>query len=469
MSWRTLLAIWMCCGAVSGMALAQETPIVKEVDAASRPQIPAGLKIACMTGPDRLERSSTCPVLFWHGYTYWVFSHRDNRSAVTVVAYDSQGSATKQWYREGSRYPYRISVDVAARKVKIWGQQSRTIEMTWDELLLQTPDPAELAHHWAPIHFQDINKSSAHGSKDFITSVDRDGIWNVTWNWQNFNSYPLTAWVYYSVVSADSHHYITYAFYHPLDWDSGQDNNDFEGALFIIRRNGSRWGTLEAIVTVWHTHFHAYFPTDTPLVSGCKIETQRECWIQWEEGRVKTSQEWGGHGVGCYPAYVKRGDDAVVYAPSRSTAGVPPRVPDGAHLTVPYRLVDIHEPGGLWDQRYNPRVFNPVLCYREMVGGHGNPPWAWDDVDDGGLVLRGAWTHDPALLAQYYFKLKDGSAKPWEYFSRHYESNPYRTDMTILTHSKAQLLYSDPDMSLQYWIRNHGGSCPTYSKLYPCQ
>jgi hypothetical protein len=194
---------------------------------------------------------------------------------------------------------------------------------------LAHPDPpslADLAYHWAPIHYQDVNKQEAQGRKDFITSVDRDGTWDVSKNW-NIGSYRLHAWVYYSVVTTISHYYVTYAFYHPLDWDSGEDKNDLEGALFIIKLDGTTWGNLEAAITVWHTHFHAYFPTDTPLVSGCKIEGQGQCWIQWEDGRVKTSQAWGGHGFGFYPAYVKENDDAVVYIPSQQTAGVPPQSP----------------------------------------------------------------------------------------------------------------------------------------------
>lgn len=330
------------------------------------------------------------------------------------------------------------------------------------------PSPEELAYHWAPIHYQDINKKEAQGKKDFITSVDRNGVWDVSGNWK-VGSYPLAAWAYYSVVSTKSHHYLTYAFYHPLDWDRGEDRNDLEGVLLIIRQDGTAWGRLEAAVVGWHSHFHAYFPKDTPLVSGCKIEKQDHCWIQWKDGRVKTSQEWGGHGFGFYPAYVREKDDAVIYMPSRTTAGIPPFVRDCTHEVVPYRLADIHAPGGLWDHRYDPKVFNPGKKYLEFVGGHGNPPWAWDDEDDGGLCLRGAWTHDPALLAQYYFKPKDPSVRPWEYFNREYTRNPYRSDMGILTHSNARELYSDPRMSLDYWIKHHGGRCPKYAKKYPCE
>jgi len=58
---------------------------------------------------------------------------------------------------------------------------------------------------------------------------------------------------------------------------------------------------------------------------------------------------------------------------------------------------------------------------------------------------------------------------PWEYFNREYTMNPYRNDMDILTHSNAKELYSNPYMSLDYWIQNYGGSCSQISKQYPCE
>ena len=78
-----------------------------------------------------------------------------------------------------------------------------TIAIIFGSLVACNVEPTveELAYHWAPIHYQDINKKKAQGSKDFITSVDRGGVWDVSRNWDEFGNYPLNAWVYYSVVS----------------------------------------------------------------------------------------------------------------------------------------------------------------------------------------------------------------------------------------------------------------------------
>jgi hypothetical protein len=336
----------------------------------------------------------------------------------------------------------------------------------------------DLAFHWAPVHYQDVDKSEwPDGNGDYILSIDRDGVWDVSLNWRpdqggTFGSFPLEAWCYYSVVSTVTHHYITYLFYHAFDTANTPDaKNDMEGALFVIKRDTGLWGRLEAVITTYHSDLHAYFSPDTPLVMNCKMEDQGQCWIQWRDGRVMTSQQSGGHGFGCYPAYVHVGDDAVVYVPSTTTAGEPPgRIPDGTWVEVPYRLVDIHAPGGFWEHRYDPKVFKPDGGYLQMVGDHANPPWYWMDGDhDGNLCVSGDWTHDPALLAQYYFRLADGSMSPGDYFDRQYERNPYRADMDILTRGRARQFYCDPLMSLDKWIADWGGTCPRQSRDYPCQ
>jgi hypothetical protein len=101
-----------------------DAPVVENVASRSRPAIPSGLKVTC----------STCPVIKWGGYTYWAYSHRDNRVAMTIVAYDAAGKVVRKWYKTGARYVGRIGVDTAAKTVTFWGQADKTIVMKWDEL-----------------------------------------------------------------------------------------------------------------------------------------------------------------------------------------------------------------------------------------------------------------------------------------------------------------------------------------------
>jgi hypothetical protein len=72
-----------------------------------------------------------------------------------------------------------------------------TIEIIFGSLVACNGEPTveELAYHWAPINYQDINKKEAQGSKYLVTNVDRSGVWDVSRNWDEFGTYPLNAWV----------------------------------------------------------------------------------------------------------------------------------------------------------------------------------------------------------------------------------------------------------------------------------
>lgn len=350
------------------------------------------------------------------------------------------------------------------------------------------PSEEELAFHWAPVHYQDVDKGKGclmdgglylgKGREDYLTRIDARG-WDISLNWET-DAYEQQAWVYYSVVSTPDHYYITFAFYHAMD-TKGCAKNDMEGVILFIQRDGSDYGNLEAAITVFHTYIHAYFPADTPLELGCENDDMEQgvCAIQMQyvEGedppveRIKTSQQASGHGFGFYPAYVNEGNDAIVYVPSREEAGIPPfPVPDGEWVQVPYRLINIHAPGGLWAHRYDTNIFN-APSYLGMVGGHGNPPWQWNGLPIS-LLPPGGWSHDPVLLAQFHFKLKDDSVEPAHYFNREYSTNPYRDDMAILTFTdedegiNAKEIFCNTSMSIDYWI-GIGGDCRP-SNSYPC-
>jgi hypothetical protein len=96
---------------------------------------------------------------------------------------------------------------------------------------------------------------------------------------------------------------------------------------------------------------------------------------------------------------------------------------------VSYKLVDIFEPGGLWDQRANSSLFASFGSFAgDKTGGCGsgaigcdtnaaNTPWGWDDSNDG--PGRGALATDPAGLVSNYFHIPEG-------ISAAYSFNPYR-------------------------------------------
>ena len=114
----------------------QSGPVARKLNASNHPPIPSGLKVTCLQGPSTNQLSDRCPVIKWGRYIYWAYSHRDNRSAMTIVAYDTAGNIVKQWYETGARYVWRITVNESTEKVTLWGQDNKKIVVTWDLLRL---------------------------------------------------------------------------------------------------------------------------------------------------------------------------------------------------------------------------------------------------------------------------------------------------------------------------------------------
>ncbi|MEV0720154.1 hypothetical protein [Asanoa sp. NPDC050611] len=293
---------------------------------------------------------------------------------------------------------------------------------------------AELALRWAPVHYQDVDATGSHalgGRSDHIAAVDFDGDLNGRNNWDNAGSVPLAAQAYYSVVETSSHWYITYLFFHPRDWVDHpffetEHENDGEGVLLAIERDGSTYGVLRGAVTVAHSDFYSYTPAGSSWTGG---RESADGTLQLATSphdaftHPVTAQESKGHGLKAYPQYTIDGDGLVHY-PS-TVAEVPA---DGNDRDVRYKLVDIFAAGGLWAQRANASLFAGLGTFAgDTSGGCGsgtwgcstnsaNAPWGWDDGND--LPGRGELASDPAKLVTEYFTIPGG-------VSRSYTYNPY--------------------------------------------
>ncbi len=289
----------------------------------------------------------------------------------------------------------------------------------------QTSD-FELALRWAPIHYQDTDSSDYDA--DYLSAVDFDGEWNTLNNWehQDDSIRRLTGKVYYSVVDTTTHWFIVYGFYHPRDWSDVPDpfnqlehENDMEGVLLTVRKGGSKFGQLEAMVSVFHLDFYSFIPRGSAYTSGREDIDGRVILRPYGGiARPTTRQEAKGHGVKAWDGKAFPGDDGVVYYPDRRTAEAPA---SGNDRFVRYRLVNIFAAGGLWARRHNAQTFASFGTFRGDNGkdNAANAPWGWDDHDDGENLLRGVIARDPAKLVAIYFG-NEGV------FSRTYLRNGYR-------------------------------------------
>ena len=112
----------------------QVMPTVTKLPSNTKITIPSGLKVTCLSDPNSLDLSSTCPVVKWNGLTIWALSYIDNRNSMALVAYDAFGKVVGQLELSGSRYVYKITVDDAAKKVNFVGQSNQTVSATYDQL-----------------------------------------------------------------------------------------------------------------------------------------------------------------------------------------------------------------------------------------------------------------------------------------------------------------------------------------------
>lgn len=303
----------------------------------------------------------------------------------------------------------------------------------------------ELAFHYAPIHYQDVDDSKP--KSDYISSINYDGDWRSDNNWNNVNKFPLSAHVYYSVVETSTHWFITYAFFHPQDWDDDfeqEHENDMEGLLSVVRKT-TGLGKLEAIITVAHTDFYSYTIANNDYKNGSQNIDGTITLKKDLAGLLRpvTCQEAKGHGLKAFP-YAgdftgKTGEDGIIYYPSRTKAGIPTSSYD---RNVPYKLVSLTTSGGLWSKQLleASKSSTQSLTFNKWGnlkgnsdGGCGdgvtltcadnsaNAPWNWDDSDDGD-VHSGMLALDPAATVKKYFTVPGG-------FSITYTNNIYLTQL----------------------------------------
>ncbi len=322
---------------------------------------------------------------------------------------------------------------------------------------------SDLAYHHAPIHYQDTDNTNARA--DYITAVDFDFDWIGDNNWDNFTNGKLAATVYYSVVESCSHYFVTYSFFHPRDWVDtpfdGEHENDLEGALFIVRKNGSSFGALEGVITVFHTDFYSFTPSGSPLRNGNENIDGTVTFTSYDGSqRARTAAEAKGHGLKVWP-YIGNftgasNQDGIIYYPSRGEGEVPT---SGNSRSVKYKLVNLFQTNGVWQQAMqeanlstssastfagwgtfkgnNSGGCGTGATFASCGSNSANAPWGWNDGNDGDSY-RGEFALHPIHLTSHFFS---GLGN----FSPKYINNRFASDLQRAGFNSSQLPqgYSD--------------------------
>lgn len=315
------------------------------------------------------------------------------------------------------------------------------------------PEPVshfELAEHWAPVWFHDTDDT--HYEADYIVAYDFDSDTISSNNWENLDEafVDLGAVIYYAVIETSSHWFIYYLDFHPRDWTEDCDpliwwvepchENDLEGAMVVIRKDGSEHGSFEVLYTEAHNFLHV--ATNDPNITAASTPNLEDVPVTFEEGsHVQLYVESKGHGVcplyyagdshcehpidGNPPAFP--GGDGIVY---RYTNGVAEQPSSGSDPNVSYKLVSFYDT--MWKRRYDicdgACTYDQTMPYAGTLIGEtfdgdtwgedkARPPWSWDDPDDG-PVYSGDWFFDPAQTLVTHLSV------PGE-VSLEYVHNPY--------------------------------------------
>ncbi len=288
------------------------------------------------------------------------------------------------------------------------------------------PTRFELAKHWAPVWYHDTDDRKYEA--DYFTAFDFDGDKRSDNNWENLETTKanLGAVIYYSVVETKTHWFILYANFHPRDWakDCTPWNlsrpcheNDMEGTMVVVRKSSATYGTFEVLYTEAHNQLHIY--ANNPAIIKKSGRLEKGIKVTFEGGsHPEVYVESKGHGVcalyhsedghcehpmdGTPPSF--GGDDGIVYR----YKGVAETPSSGNDRDVGYSLRSLQY--NLWNRRsdicdsgctYDKTFTYDGVTYPMAFDGDtydddkANPPWAWDDPDDG-PVYRGDFFFRPA-------------------------------------------------------------------------
>jgi len=149
----------------------------------------------------------------------------------------------------------------------------------------------KLAYYHVPLHFQQVGFNP---KSEVVTNFDFDGDWVGNNNWDNEMRFPTFAHVYYDVKETSTHYFINFGYFHPRDNKNRVcapyvcHENDLEGSLLTIQKDGSLYGHVVAVSELAHTSIttHKSVASPDPKLVGAG-----------DHPRICLFSEKGGHGL----------------------------------------------------------------------------------------------------------------------------------------------------------------------------
>ncbi|MCW5963298.1 MAG: hypothetical protein KIT83_04605 [Bryobacterales bacterium] len=264
---------------------------------------------------------------------------------------------------------------------------------------------------------------------DALTRLDYDGDFQGDNNWTNLGEGSTQAYVYYAVMETETHWFLHYNFFHPRDYSDvciggTCHENDNEGLILAVRKDGSRFGKAEVMQTLAHDILFTY-SSDERIADGA--HEVKAPLVMHEGSHPMVFIEAGGHGVlgiadRTYSQFEHQvmdwlpGTTGITY----SYKGLAERPFHAGATNVGYALLPIYEHWWLRSSsaNRNERTFADYFTYQPF-GDRPMPPisplagaflgvresankakpfWGWHDgrTLQAGILARGQWGLDPA-------------------------------------------------------------------------
>ncbi len=304
-----------------------------------------------------------------------------------------------------------------------------------------------LAEHYSPFVAQE---TWFQWTADALTRSDFDDDWNASNNWDNLGKGSTQAYVYYAAIESRSHWFLIYNFFHARDYSDNCvvgtcHENDNEGIVLAVRKNGSEFGTLETMETLAHNNVYSYV-NDRAIRRGVH---DIEGTIALHDGsHPMVFLEAGGHGA------LGATDKKSLFDPGAKTwrsntgityyfKGIAERPKSGMDRDIGYELLPIYHhwwararrdtAGSLFGAfyRYEPLGGRPGMKVPEVAGAFAGkqygedkakPFWGWHDTrtQKDRILATGQWATDPA-----YAVSRDLTFPADKSVSLEYVFNPY--------------------------------------------
>lgn len=218
----------------------------------------------------------------------------------------------------------------------------------------------EIAEAFAPAIFHATRSSERPPSWDTPARVDFDGDLVASNNEESLRGglYPITPAVYYAVLETETHIFLVYGLFHPLDWSTAPavfpytwHENDMENIQIVVeKRAGGALGLVVLLAAQAHLGTNVYTAPGSGITSGAVGISDRPLRVI---GGVHTAVfvESGGHGI---YSLSDAEDDLLASDPPALREGIliffHPRQRAGASLptmpgqaAAPYELLPIYD------------------------------------------------------------------------------------------------------------------------------